>query len=193
MAWRDWVQPALQGLLWVVLMSLAMGWLARSRLKPRPASEARRLVPAVGGLVAGLVGFVFFAGIAILSNVYRNKTTTVWTTTFFVGFALVCLVIVVDYFLGRHVVSDSGIEFARLTWTRGRLYWMELKSVRYAPGMKWFRLESRTGEVARISAMCMGLPEFARLVLAHAPADAIEPETRAILEATAAGHPPAVW
>jgi hypothetical protein len=30
-------------------------------------------------------------------------------------------------------------------------------------------------------------------VLARVPADAIEPETRPVLEATAAGHPPSVW
>jgi hypothetical protein len=59
--------------------------------------------------------------------------------------------------------------------------------------MKWFRLETRTGAVARISAMLIGLPEFARLLLAHAPADAIPPETLLVLEATAAGNPPPVW
>lgn len=63
----------------------------------------------------------------------------------------------------------------------------------YAPAMKWFRLETRSGDVARLSVMLMGLPAFAQVLLAHAPAEAIAPETRAILEATAAGDPPSVW
>lgn len=40
--------------------------------------------------------------------------------------------------------------------------------------------------------MLRGLHEFAQLVLTHAPADAIDRETLAVLEATAAGNPPPV-
>jgi hypothetical protein len=59
--------------------------------------------------------------------------------------------------------------------------------------MKWFRLETASGEVARLSAMLVGLPELAGLLLVHAPPQAIDAETLAILEATAGGHPPSVW
>jgi len=41
--------------------------------------------------------------------------------------------------------------------------------------------------------MLVGLPEFARAVLANVPANVIEPETRPILEATANGNPPSIW
>ena len=59
--------------------------------------------------------------------------------------------------------------------------------------MKWFRLETQSGDVARISVMLIGPPEFARLLLSHAPPDAIEAETRLILQARADGNPPSVW
>jgi hypothetical protein len=59
--------------------------------------------------------------------------------------------------------------------------------------MKWFRLERQTGKVARISAMLIGLPEFARVLLAHTPPGVIDAETLPILEATAALSPPSVW
>jgi hypothetical protein len=39
----------------------------------------------------------------------------------------------------------------------------------------------------------MGLPELARLLLAHAPTDAIESNTKQVLQATAEGQPPSVW
>jgi hypothetical protein len=187
-----WVS-AVQWTIWGVVMALVMGWLARSRLKARPQSDARRLVHPATTLIIGLVVFLFFAGIAVISNVFANKTTTWWTTSTFVGFALLALPILADYFLARHEVSEQGLSYGRLTGPRGYLRWSDLRRVRYAPVMKWFVLETRSGDVARISAMLMGLPEFARLLLAHAPAGTIEAETRPVLEATAAGNPPSVW
>ena len=54
-------------------------------------------------------------------------------------------------------------------------------------------LESQSGVVVRLSVMLMGLPVFATLLLARARSDAIDPETRLILQATAEGNPPSVW
>jgi hypothetical protein len=59
--------------------------------------------------------------------------------------------------------------------------------------MKWFRVESQTGTVVRLSLMLMGLPEFAQLLLAHAGREAIEKSTLPLLEMTASGNPPSVW
>jgi hypothetical protein len=53
----------------------------------------------------------------------------------------------------------------------------------YTPTMKWFRLEGQSGDVARISAMLIVLPEFARVLLAHTPPGVIDAETLPILEA----------
>src|SRR6185436_13978037 len=44
-----------------------------------------------------------------------------------------------------------------------------------------------------LSAMLMGLPEFARLLLAHAPREALEPETLRVLQETAEGRLPSAW
>jgi hypothetical protein len=165
-------------------MALVMGWVARSRVKPRPHSESQRLVHPFSTLIIGVVGFVFFAGLAIVSNVFANKTVTWWTTTIFVGFALLSLPMVADYFLARHDVSEEGLSYGRLTGRRGYLKWSDLSRVNYAPGMKWFRLETESGEVARISAMLRGLPEFARLLLARTPAHAIDADALSVLQAT---------
>jgi hypothetical protein len=59
--------------------------------------------------------------------------------------------------------------------------------------MKWFRLESQSGTVARISVMLMGLPVFAQLLLVHTLPEAIESNTLAVLRMTAEGNPPSVW
>jgi hypothetical protein len=75
----------------------------------------------------------------------------------------------------------------------GTLRWGEVTSVRYSQAAKWFRLDGANGEVVRVSAMLMGLPEFARILLQEVAAASIDPAARPILEQTAAGSPPSIW
>jgi hypothetical protein len=174
-------------------MTAVMGWLARSRVKKRAQTEARRLVQPLSTLIVGTVSFCFFAALAILSNVYSNGTATWWTTTGFVGFTLLSVPIIISYFVDNHEVSESGLVFTKFIGARKCMRWAEVKSVHYAPLMKWFRVEANSGEVARISGLLMGLPEFARLALAHVPPNSVQPATLKVLQATADGNPPPVW
>jgi hypothetical protein len=59
--------------------------------------------------------------------------------------------------------------------------------------MKWFILEGHSGTKVRISAMLLGLPEFARFVLLYVPIEAIGPDTLVVLRATEQGQPPNLW
>jgi hypothetical protein len=190
---KEWWVTAVQWIVWGILMTLVMGWLAKSRLRARPDASLHQLYHPTSTLIIGLACIVFFVGIAIISNVYSNKTTTWWTTTAFLGFAVLAVPVVADYFLSRHELSDEGLSYGGLSGKRGYLRWSELRRVQYAPGMKWFRLETSSGKVARISAMLVGLPEFAQLVLRHAPPKSIEPGALPILQATADGNPPPIW
>jgi hypothetical protein len=188
-----WVKEAIQWSLWAVAMVVVMGWLGRSRMKGRPERDTSTLVHPTSTLILGVVCFGFFAGLAIVSNVFANKTTTWWTTTIFVGFAGLSAPMLIDYFVAKHKVSSEGLQYRKLPGRKKYLGWAELQSVRYSAGMKWFVLTTKSGEVARLSVMLMGLPEFARQVLEHAPEGAIEAETLAILQATAEGNPPSLW
>jgi hypothetical protein len=183
----------LQWTLWTIIMSLIMGWMARSRRQPRPAGYARRLQHPPSTLIIGLVSFLFFAALGVISNIFANATTTWLTTSVFVGFALLALPILGDYFAARHEVSEEGLRYGRLFGTGGHISWVDLKSVRFSAAMKWFRLESQSGTVVRISVMLIGLPVFAQLLLVHAPPEAIESKTLAVLQMTAEGNPPSVW
>jgi len=174
-------------------MSLLMGWLAKSRLRARPTLDARRLAHPSSTFIIGAVCFLFFTGIAVVSNIFRNETTTWWTTAIFIGFAILSMTMVVDYFMANHRLSEDGLAYRTLLGTRKYLRWSDMREVRYASVPKWFRLETRSGDVARISALLMGLPEFAKLLLENAPAEAVESGTLRILQATAHGHPPSVW
>jgi hypothetical protein len=183
----------LQWMLWGLLMSVVMGWMARNRSRPRHAGSAQRLQHPTSTFVIGLAGFLLFAAIAVISTVFANATTSWKTTTVFVGFALLALPILGDYFAARHEVSEEGLRYGRLIGSGGYMHWTELKSVRFSDAMKWFRLESQSGKVVRLSVMLMGLPTFAQLLLAHAPPQSIEKSTLPVLQTTAEGNPPSVW
>jgi len=189
-AW--WITP-LQWTLWLIVMSIVMGWLNRSRFRARPASQANRLAHPPSTLIIGLPCFALFAGLAVVSNVIPNKTTTWWTTSVFVGFALLSAPMVSGFFLEEYEVSEEGIAGRSFTGVRKYLRWSDLRAVRYAPLMKWFRLETQSGTAARISVMLIGLPEFARSLLQGAPHGVIDARTLVVLRATAAGNPPSLW
>jgi hypothetical protein len=185
-AWLQWT-------LWGLLMSAIMAWVARSRGRTRPASDARRLQHPPSTLVIAIACFLLFAAIAVVSNLYANATTHWWTTAVFVGFALLALPLLGDYFAARHEVSEEGLRYGRLLGVGGYMRWTELKRVHFSDSMKWFRLESKSGEVVRLSVMLMGLTNFAQLLLAHTPAEAIDRYTLPVLRSTAEGNPPSVW
>ncbi len=190
---RAWWVTLLQWMLWGVLMIIVGGWLAKSRFRARPASEARHLVHPTSTLIVGLICFAFFAGLAVVSNVFRNQTTTWWTTTVFIGFALMSLPMASGFFLEEYEVSEEALSGRNFAGVRKYIRWSDLRAVRYAPLMKWFRLETQCGNVARVSVMLMGLPEFAGLLLQNAPQAAIDARTLDVLRATAAGNPPSIW
>ena len=171
-----------------VLLSAVLAWLARSRLTASPQPGA--MSPPRSVFIVGIVVFLFFASLAILSNAFANPTTTWWTTACFAGFALAAAPLIAAYFLERHELSREGIAFRNFVGIRKDLRWSALRSVRYSAGMSWFRLETQAGATARVSTLLTGLPEFARLVLSHAHPNAIDDRTRQLLEASAAGNPP---
>jgi len=129
----------LQWTLWTLLMSLIMSWVARGCGRPRPVPSAQRLQHPTSTLIIGLAGFLLFAAIAVVSNVFANVTTTWWTTAIFVGFALLALPILGDYLAARHEVSEEGLRYGRLFGSGGYLPGAELKSIRFSEAMKWFR------------------------------------------------------
>ena len=76
--------------------------------------------------------------------------------------------------------SPTEVSSARREFIR----WSELRSVRYATRLKWFRLESN---------MLMELPELASRLLKRAPESSIHDKTLPVLQETAKGNPPSIW
>lgn len=193
MSSKPWWTHALQWGLWFLVMTLVMGWLARARLRARGAPAANVLEHPTSTLIIGLICSGFFLAVAVLSLLFPGKDGSIWISLLFLGFALLGVPLVIEYFRVRHHLEPGGMRYRSLLGKSGALHWNEVASVRYAPVAKWFRLETRHGDVVRVSAMLIGLPEFARAVLLEVPASSIETEARTLLEQTASGSPPSLW
>jgi hypothetical protein len=192
MAGQSWIEFLIQWGIWAVVVLAVMGWLGRSRLRAGTLQPDEMRMPW-GILVLGVLCFLLFSGGVIFQIVVPNPTVTVWTILAFAGFTCLSLPIISSFFLETHHLSDDSIDFRNLLGVRKNLRWRDLKSVRYASNMRWFRLETHDGTVARVSINLKGLPEFARLLLHKAPRDAIDPATLPVLQQTAAGHPPSIY
>jgi len=191
---RAWWGHGIPWALWGVLMALIMGWLARARRKPRAALNRHILEHPVPTLVVGLGCTILFLTIAGLSARFPGRNGALWITGFFLALALLGAWIVLEYFRERHRLEPGGLRYRdALSFRSGTLRWSAVESVRYSQYSKWFRITAKDGDVVRVSALVMGLPEFAQAVLAEVRPGAIDEATRPILEQTAAGSPPSIW
>lgn len=188
------LRRTIQWTVWGLTLVAVMGWVARSWLKLRHQRLPCELRHPPSTLFIGLFGFALFTSIGLMPDTTgKNDTVSVWTDLAFLFFAVMSLAMVAEYFLARHRLTPDGLEFGRLLGRRGKLKWADVHSVEYASTMKWFKVRTEQGTTVRISAMLMGLPEFAHQLLSHVPAKRITEPTRSIPAETADGSPPSVW
>src|SRR5207302_6496713 len=88
---------AVRWIIWLLLMSLVMGWLARSRLRRDAASDRNLLYQPTSTLIIGVVFGGFFLALAVLSYALPNSTGSLGISLFFAGFALMGAILVVEY------------------------------------------------------------------------------------------------
>lgn len=156
-------------------------------IAPEHIDRVHKLVHPVSTLIVGVVETLFFLAITIISNVFRNPTTTIWTTLEFLAFALLGAVIIDAYLRDRHEVSEDGMSYARLFGGRDNLKWPDVISVRYSRYCQWFVVRTKDGQVARIHLMLRGISDFCRLVLSHVPRTAIDSSALSSLQAVVTG------
>jgi hypothetical protein len=148
----------------------------------------------MSSLVIGTISAAFFFWLAAVSfTTGKHPAATFGTALCFGVLGLMALPMVADYFFARHRLSDEAIDFGRRFGGRGTMRWADVRLVRFSPTMKWFVLEDQTGIKARVSSTLAGLPEFARLVLAHVPPEAIDKKTHKLLVDASLGRRPRVW
>ncbi|HAR44782.1 MAG: hypothetical protein A2072_07150 [Nitrospirae bacterium GWC1_57_7] len=187
-----WWADIIQWVVWGLAMTVIMGWLAKSRQKAG-VDTGKVLQHPRSTLIIGLVCGGFFLALAVLSRLFPGKDGSIWISLFFLGFSLMGAVIIVEYVRVRHHLEPHGLRFQPLFRAPGTLLWRDVSSVRYSPSAKWFRIETRRGQVIRVSAMLTGLPAFAQAALQEISPPSMDSATRRILEETAAGRPPSLW
>ena len=190
---RTWWTGVLQWAIWGAVMALVLGWLARSRQRDRSQAEQSVLRYPRGTLILGVVCSGFFLSLALLSFLFPGNDGSYVVSLIFFGFAFLGALLIVEYCRVAHHLEEKGIRSSSWIAGPGFLYWSDIRSVRYSPSMKWFRIEGRDGRILRVSVMLMGLPEFARAILREVPGFAIEPAARNLLERTEEGNLPSIW
>ena len=152
-------------------------------------------------LALGLLCLFFFGGFAMLSALPTahvphwftppvTRTEVFWEVGGFGLFTLLGMFLLTSYFLERHEGSKRGLTCRSIFGLNKTVEWSNLHSVRYCPYPRaWFRLQSTSGTVIRVSFWLVGLPDFARLLLHSAPDCSLDATTTAVLRAVAAGHP----
>jgi len=190
---RPWWSHVVQWGLWAVAMSLVMGWLARSRKQAPAPPDAQTLAHPRSTLIVGLVCTGLFLIVAVLSALFPGKSGSPAVTLFFIGFAALGLPLILDYRNARHTLTADGLRYGKMLGGTGTLRWADVQRLSYSQSAKWFRLDLADGRVVRVSAMLVGLPQFAQAVLDQVPPAAISPDARTVLQGTAAGELPRIW
>ncbi len=178
-----------------VFVVLFMLWLSRARLRRRPYHERDILAYPPILLVFGIIYLLLFLGFAVLILLTTSGAERLKFFLLSVAFSLGGLPIIAASLFEKHRVSALGIEYSPLlgVGSGGYLPWSEVRRVKFSSFMRWFILEGYDGTKVRISVMMMGLPEFARYLLASVAPEAIEARALHLLQQTAYGFPPRLW
>jgi len=185
-----WV-TGLQWTLWFIIMTVVMRWISRSRVAASGDGKVLSYPKAL--MIIGAIGQMFFIACAIGSAVSRGKDDPVWLPAAFLGFSCLSLPLIVTYFRTRYELEPGGMRYQSLLRAPSAIRWADVTKVSYSRGGGWFSVTTRGGTVVRLSAMLIGLPEFARALLAEVPASAIDAAAHPLIEQTAAGSPPRLW
>lgn len=189
---RPWTSHAVQWGLWVVVMSIVMGWLARARRPAAVTERGRVLAHPPTTLVVGVVCTGFFVLIAVLAGIYA-KPEDWWTSYAFLGFALLGAPLIGEALRVRHELRNEGIVYQGL-WTRyATITWREIESARWSASMKWLALRTRDGRVLRFSGMLNGLDSLAVVLSERVPNLNVDDVTATMLADARVGELPSIW
>jgi len=129
--------------------------------------------------VAGVGGFGYVASVAFGSSYLPWRSASFLVPAVI---AAVALYVVIQCLTVRHELLTDGALFRRFGGRKVRLKWADVRAVRHVTFLNWVRLESKSGDVVRISQAMSCVQPFARAVLVHAEQAIADEHTRAILE-----------
>ena len=145
--------------------------------------SAQKIVlrPPLGVLLIGAADIVLFSFFAIVSNLVPNPTTTVGTTVGFISFALLGVLLVVEYLMDRHQLDTRGIRSRGFFGQINSAAWSDISRIGFNQSLQWFHLRTKDGRLWHVTAMLVGLPAFGKLILAHVNPAAIDDDLKTML------------
>jgi lipid-A-disaccharide synthase-like uncharacterized protein len=145
--------------------------------------SAQKIVlrPPLGVLLIGAAAIVLFSFFAIVSNLVPNPTTTVGTTVGFISFALLGVLLVVEYLMDRHQLDTRGIRSRGFFGQINSAAWNDISRIGFNQSLQWFHLRTKDGRLWHVTAMLVGLPAFGKLILAHVNPAAIDDDLKTML------------
>ncbi len=176
--------------------TLITGLIAVSRKRKPIATSSPGAIPGrmqqpPATLAVGIAVLVACLGLAAIALVARNGTDDEpLLPAVCAALGALGLLLILQYARVWHQLTADGLEFGRLLGPRGSLRWRDVTRLTYSRGARSFRIETASGEVARISANLTGTLEFARAVLGQVPSYALDDSTRAMLQALVQGEQP---
>jgi hypothetical protein len=170
----------------VLLTSLVTALAAALRKRGQPAVPPARMQypPSVRAIGAFVLAVLIMLAAAFAATA-ENGTGGPVVAGVLAAFGAVGLLLIVGSVRVWHRLTADGLEFGRLLGRRGSLKWRDVTRLTYSKRMRWFRIETASGEVVRVSALVTGLPEFAGAVLEQVPSYAIDDGARETLQAYA--------
>jgi hypothetical protein len=184
---------------WLVLLP-ALGALIPGLLAALARANRKRTVASIdhpdrmqyppGTLALGLLSLGLVPALASLFMLHDNAAAAPIFGAVLPLLGVLGVSMLVAYGRVWHELTAEGLTFGRLLGRRGTLKWRDVTRITYSSRMRWFRIETASGEHVLISAMLTGLPQFARAVLREVPSYAIDDITRGVLQARAQGELP---
>jgi hypothetical protein len=179
---REWwavLLPALGGLIPGLAAAVAAARRKRTTV-PIGRSDRLQLPQTILTLVFLLIGVaLFLATFALIRD--NDAAAPIFAAALVLS--VVGVVMAFAFFRVWYEVNADGLDFGRFVGRPGSLKWRDVTRVTYSSRIRWFRIETASGEVVRIWALMTELPEFARTVLERAPGYAIDGPTREVLQA----------
>lgn len=156
-------------------------WLERTDSAAAAANDRLMRYPRyhlIVGVASGL-GFGYFAWLGFWNSYLPFREDGFVVPSILVTIALA---LVISWLTVRHELLVDGALFRRIGGCKVPMKWADLRSIRYVTYMKWFRLESTSGTVVRVSDSMTCMQSFARAVLAQADGAIADINTREVLE-----------
>jgi len=185
-------RPWWEHVVWLALMGLVMGWLAKARRSASVEGRSRVLRHPPSTLIVGVVCTALFLAVGALSGL-NVKPSEWWVPLVFFAFALLGVPLIVEGVRVRIELKDEGIAYRGLLRSYDSVPWNDIDVATWSPSMKWLVLTTRRGDKLRVSAMLNGLDALALALGERAPTLRMNDVTRQMLADARAGKLPNIW